>query len=193
MCGIVKRPTGRNDFDPSRFSRLSKGTVRTIVGVCEDTHIPFLATSLVLAFAEKMADRQNLLPNFVMQNIPFAIYKDGKRYVTEESVLMEEAVMHLAMTGSVRYHINQELVSYGLFLEMGHCCDIQMHSMLHREEAMALSHDVNVYRADKLRSLTEADTVVISASEFLAKIECAETRSLTSMMQGFAHKETCVA
>ncbi len=187
MCGIVQRPTRRKDFDPSRFNKLSEAAVSAIVGVCEDTHIPSLATNLVLAFAEQVAAN----PILVMQNIPFALYQDGKRYVTEESMYAEENVMHLAMAGSVRHYINQELKSYDLFLEMGHCCDIQLHSVPRKEEALTLSHDGNVYRADKLRSLTEADTCLISRKEFLDKIECPETKALASMMFDLVYQETC--
>lgn len=189
MCGVVKRPTRRKDFDPSRFNQLSEKTVSAIVGVCEDTHIPSLATNLVLAFVENMAAKLNV----VMQDIPFALYQDGKRYVTEESVYVEESVIHLAMAGSVRHYINQELRPYNLSLEMGHCCDIQMHSVCHKEEAMGVSHDGNIYRADKLRTLTEADTYLISRKEFLDKVGRPETKALVSMMFDLVQEETCTA
>ncbi len=189
MCGVVKRPTRRKNFDPNRFNQLSEAAVSAIVGVCEDTHIPSLATNLILAFVEKMATK----PNLVMQNIPFALYQDGKRYVTEETLRVEESVMHLAMAGSVRHYINQELKSYDLFLEMGHCCDIQLHSVSLKEEALALSHDGNVYRADKLRTLTEADTCLISRQEFLDKVERPETKALASMMFDLVQEEIYVA
>jgi hypothetical protein len=184
MCGIVKRPTRRKDFDPNQtlFPQLMRESVIKIVGVCEDVHIPSLATSLVLHFANMTVGRQD----FAMQSIPFAVYQDGKRYVTQESIRVEDAVTHLAMAGSVRHFINEELELHGLFLEMGHCCDIQLHATTRRHEAMTLSHDGNVYRADKLRELADTETAVVNVEEFLDKIKDATTRKLVVLMHELA-------
>ena len=178
MCGIVIRPTRRKDFSEGMYRSLKGEIVTTIVGLCEDVHIPHLATGLLLGFVDEMLDKQD----FVMQTIPFAMYCDHRRYVTRESIYAEEAEIHLAMAGSVRYFINQELEKLGLHLEMGHCCDIQLHSTRNLQEAMSLSHDGNVYRADKLRFLKSEDTVIVSIEEFLLKTNCRETKKLIQMM-----------
>ncbi len=187
MCGIVERPTRRKDFDPKQMSyrQLSERTVLRIAGLCEDVHIPSLAAHLVLAFADATAGK----PELVMQNIPFALYQNGKRYVTEASIRSEEAVMHLAMAGSVRHFINEELLKYGMQLEMGHCCDIQLHSVVHRHEAMDLSHDGNVYRADRLRNMKVKDVVTVTTSEFVNLVEDDETKRLVVLMHDLVESD----
>ena len=177
MCGIVHRPTRSKDFTPNQFLHLSQETVLKIVILCEDVRIPNLATNLVLSFANNMAYQ-----NFVMQSIPFALYEDGKRLVTKETVQVEEAIIHLAMAGSVRHYINNEIAQYGLTLEMGHCCDIQMHALRFKKDALRLSHDANVYRADKLRNMYGDDTLCIPHDKFLQKIGDTKTHLLTADM-----------
>jgi len=163
MCGIVHRPTRRKFFEQNSFlyPNLPSKIVSSISGICEDVHIPELATSIVLGMANFLVGKE-----FVLETLPFALYSDGKRIVSKETLLAEVDVMHLAMAGSVRYLINQELFQYGMKLEMGHCCDIQMHSLAHEEQAMILSHDVNVYRADKLRLMSDRSQVLASDCYF---------------------------
>lgn len=162
MCGIVRRPTRRKDFDPANFPNLPASSVLAIVTTCEDVHIPQLATSLVLRFADRMANKRD----FVMEVIPFALYQSGKRVVSHESTEAEAAVMHLAMAGSVRRTINSKLAHIGLILELGHCCDIEMWERSRENEALHQSHDRNIYRADRLRELKPGAETVVSAEEF---------------------------
>lgn len=91
------------------------------------------------------------------------------RIVSDESAEAEAAVMHLAMAGSVRRIINDELGKVGLVLELGHCCDIEMWEKTDQETAMRISHDWNVWRADKLRSLPLGAETRVSHEEFLAQ------------------------
>ena len=186
MCGIVRKPTRKSSFPipKSFFQNLSAGTIDTILDVCEETHIPEDATQAVLLLADKAAG----IKDFLFLAVPFAIYQDGKRYVTKETMEIESSVMHLAMAGSTRHYINQALSVYGIKLELGHCCDIQMHGLNYSEEVMVRSHDINVYRADRLRELGENSEHSIDLLDFLEKIndnmiqEIAEKMFLTSQV-----------
>lgn len=184
MCGIVHKPTRRKDFDPTKFPNLSASSVHAIVTACEDVHIPHLATAFVLQFANEMADKKG----FVMEVIPFAIYKDDKRLVTPESIEAEAAVMHLAMAGSVRRLINEELGKVGLIFELGHCCDIEMWEKSHELEAVVRSHDQNVYRADKLRALEKGAEETVPAQEFISQAD-GFNEDLVCMMITLANQE----
>jgi hypothetical protein len=161
----MRKPTDKRTFPRDQFLTLRPQTKADIIEVCEEVHIPEMATRAVLLFAEYFAHKKD----FVMASIPFALYQDGKRYVTEETLALEADIMHLAMASSVRHHINKLLTPYGIQFELGHCCDIQMHELANSEEAMMRSHDGNIYRADKLRSLTVKQEQHISLEDFLAK------------------------
>lgn len=178
MCGIVRNPTRKNrpSVPLENFTSLSHDTVMTILGVCEDTHIPEEATRAVLLFAEQASKERN----FVLLSIPFAIYQNGKRYITKETMLIEQAMMHLAMAGATRHYINEALELCGIKFELGHCCDIQMHELAYSAEALMRSHDGNVYRADRLRELREDDEVTLTLNEFLNLMKQDRCREIAS-------------
>jgi hypothetical protein len=168
MCGIVRSPTKRKHFEEERqkdvWQNLPANTVSQIAYLCEETHIPERACDILLTLANShLMTREK----FVTSN-PFAIYQNGKRFISEQSVADEQDVMHLAMAGSVTYFINQELKTLGLKVVMGHCCDIQMHSLAEEEQSMKISHEANLWRATNLRNLTKADQVIISDDEFVS-------------------------
>ncbi len=184
MCGIVHRPTRRKDLDPSTFPKLSVSAVSKIVAACEDVHIPHLATALVLHFANHMAGKKC----FTLEVIPFALYEGDKRIISRESVESEAAVIHLAMASTVRRTINAELAEVGLVFELGHCCDIQMWELTREEEAATMSHDWNIWRADKLRMLTKDAEEIVSSEEFIS-IAGNFNRDLISTMISLASEQ----
>ncbi len=184
MCGIVKNPTRRQDFRPSDYPNIVDA-VTPIVTVCEEVAIPSEATSLVLAFADHVVGGPAKGNHFVLETLPFAYYAGGKRYVTDATVAMEALVVHLAMAGSVRHEINLALAQYGVKLEMGHCCDIQLHSTSRADEAMAASHEINVFRASALRFMSEGDVVTIDEDGFA---DLVREHSHTVTMIGALHR-----
>jgi hypothetical protein len=188
MCGIIRKPTRRTSFPvpQSAFKHLSKETFTAVILVCEETHIPEIATKAVLLFADYAAG----MKDFTFLSVPFALYEGGKRYISKETMLIEGAVMHLAMAGSARHHINEALIPYGIRLELGHCCDIQMHEIAHAKEAMILSHDGNVYRADRLRELGDNDEVTVSSEEFIEKLPQSQVCHIAKLI--FLSKEELV-
>jgi hypothetical protein len=167
MCGIVHRPTRRKHFEEERqkgaWQNLPLNTVLQISYLCEETHIPERACEVLLT----LASNHLMAGEKFVSSIPFAIYSDGKRLVSQQSIADEQDVMHLAMAGSTLFFINQELQEIGLKVVMGHCCDIQMHSLAEEAECMKISHESNVWRATKLRNLTDANQIIVSDDDFI--------------------------
>lgn len=167
MCGIVHRPARRKHFEEERqkgvWQNLPVKLVSQIAYLSEEVHIPERACSILL----DLASTHLMTGEQFVTSLPFAIYQNGKRFVSKQSVADEQDVMHLAMAGSVTHFINQELKTLGLKVVMGHCCDIQMHSLSQEAESMEISHNINVWRATKLRGMTSADQVMLSNKDFL--------------------------
>ncbi len=168
MCGIVHRPARRKHFEEERqkgmWDNLPVKLVSQIAYLCEETHIPEQACNILLNLASKHLQSGEQF----ITSVPFAIYQDGKRFVSQQSIADERDVMHLAMAGSVTHLINLELKTLGLKVVMGHCCDIQMHTLAEEAECMKISHEVNLWRATKLRNLTDADQVIVSNDKFVS-------------------------
>lgn len=180
MCGIVRNPTRKTRFPvpQSAFKRLSKETVDAILLVCEETHIPEDATKAVLLFADRAAG----MKDFIFLAVPFALYHRHKRYISKETMRIEEAVMHLAMAGSTRHHINKALLPYGIRFELGHCCDIQMHELAYADEAMMRSHYGNLYRAEHLRKLQDKDVITVTSEMFVGLLAETHSRSVAESL-----------
>lgn len=153
MCGIVRNPTHRKNFAALIAQSGTPHIAEGIVELCEETHIPHKATELVLLLTESPLNGESAF------SFPFAVYKEGKRFVSQLSMEYEEAVLHLAMAGSTLHYINEKLFSVGYQIVMGHCCEIRYHDTSQAEAAMRLAHDDNVYRADKLRMNPKTQTL----------------------------------
>jgi hypothetical protein len=66
--------------------------------------------------------------------------------------------------------VNEILAKYDIKMELGHCCDIQMHRLSMADQAMKLSHEINLMRASALQNMKPGDQVVISEEEFEAMV-----------------------
>jgi hypothetical protein len=179
MCGIVRKPAKRKHFQNKKsdgsYMMLSKNIVSQIAYLCEETHIPERACGILLDLANTHLTTGE---EFVTSQM-FAIYKDGKRFVSQQSISDEQDVMHLAMAGSVTHFINQELKTLGLKVVMSHCCGIQMHSLAQENQCMAISHEGNLWRATKLRILKTSDEILLSDEEFLSLYNSQEVLEYT--------------
>ena len=167
MCGIVHRPARRKHFQNQKrngsYMMLPREAVSQIAYYCEEVHIPERACEILLTLANNHLQENQ---KFV-STLPFAVYQDGKRYVSAKSIADEADVMHLAMAGSVLHFINLELKTLGLKVVMGHCCDIQMHSLAEEAECMKISHEANVWRASKLRNMKLEDEAILPNDLFM--------------------------
>jgi len=150
MCGVVKKPTRKEDFYKLKFAGISLNDQQKVVELCEETHTPHNVTKLVLGMINTFVQSDD-----VFVKIPFALYKNFVRFTSAESVAAEAEVMHLAMAGSTLYYINALLASNNVdaHIMMGHCCEIQMIRKSQFDIGLAMSHDGNIFRADQLRNL----------------------------------------
>ena len=166
MCGIVHNPATRKHFQEEKekgmWQNLPSKSVARIAYLCEETRIPERACTILLNLADKHLQGSE---KFITSQ-QFAIYKDGKRIVSNKSVADEQDVRHLSMAGSTMYFINLELKPLGIKLVMMCCCGAEIHSLREEAECMELSHQGNVWRATELRKLKPSDYVVVTDDEF---------------------------
>lgn len=186
MCGIVRRPAKRDDFKERAiagiYPNIPLSVVVSVAELCEEAHLSQGSVELVLALANHVTPEP-------ITCLPFAVYADSKRYTSPTSLFGEENAIRLAMAESVRALINTELTPLGIKVVMGHCCDIQKHSLLQAAGCMRISHDRNMFRADKLRHLTNKDCVQVSDEQYLELLRKHEPDSVelfARMLPAFA-------
>lgn len=162
MCGIVRKPAKKDHFEKrvANYRDLPSEVVLRVASLCEEAHLSEGVCEMVL----RLASYQTKQP---FSCLPFAIYANGKRYTSPTSLSGEADAIQLAMAESVRELINEELATLGIRVVMGHCCDIQKHSVLEGRVCMDVSHDRNLFRAARLRNLTEADCLQVTDMRYL--------------------------
>jgi hypothetical protein len=173
MCGIVHNPTRQKNFAALVADHPNLQIAKEMVKICEETDIPEKAALLLLGITQVDLSGS---PAF---SFPFALYEDGKRFVSPLMVEYEEAVLHLAMAGSTLYYINQGLAVLNRQIVMGHCCEIRYHDTSQAENAMSLAHDDNIYRADKLR--LNPETIELTDEGFFQKTSPEAQNLLTQL------------
>lgn len=184
MCGIVRRPAKRDDFRrraiAGEYQNIPTSIVLSVAEICEEAHLSQGSAKLVLSLADHVTAEP-------ITCLPFAVYADGKRYTSPTSLSGEEDAIRLAMAESIREMINAELAPLGIKVVMGHCCDIQKHSLLRATECMSVSNDRNMFRADKLRHLTDKDCVQVDDAKYLELLRTHEPQA-TALFERFMLK-----
>lgn len=154
MCGIVQNPTKIQNFLPANFQNLPPEIVVGIAKIGEENHMPDSAIRLVLIMANKFAGS-----DFVIERVAISTYVDGKRYVSPESLALEQEMFHLAMGTTVLDDINSILANANMKFTFMHCCGGEIQNLYQADFATKLSREGNLWRAEELRRNPKEITV----------------------------------